>query len=56
MNTVRSKPLANYLATCIDKWRERDPGLSCMEILQSLEIIRYKLTEAMIKSDAKKGK
>lgn len=55
MNKVRSKPLATYLATCVDRWREHDPEVTCMDILSALEIIRFKLTEAMIRSDAKKN-
>lgn len=55
MSEVQSKPLANFLATCVDKWREHHPELTCMEILTALELIRFKLTEAMIRSDEKKN-
>ena len=51
MGEVRSKPLANYLAGCVDTWRETNPELTCMDILSALELMRFKLTEAMLRAN-----
>lgn len=44
------KQLSRHLAQAIDEWRLTHHNLEVMEVLRALELIRYKLTEDLIKA------
>jgi len=41
-------PLALHISTAVDRWNAEHPGTTVLQVLEALEQVRYRLTEAFL--------